>query len=279
MPEPSLSLSSLLAFALLFGIKHGFDADHLASIDGLARLQTRQGHPRLARLCGMLFSSGHGLVVLVAAWVLETWGSGRLPRWLDPLGAWISIVFLLSIGIVNMRSAWHPDAQRAGSTVSPMAAWIMHLPLPHGFAGSLLVGALFALSFDAMAVAAWFGLAGDSHGGMSATLTLALSFVLGMVLTDTINGLLVAHLISRSASFVRKAGRFFSLLLAGSALLVAAFEGAKLSSELIDAWADGKELLTGAAIFVTIIVGYLVARGMHRAHFSAVVDDHVCGAD
>jgi xanthine/uracil permease len=48
---------------------------------------------------------------------------------------------------------------------------------------------------------------------------------------------------------------------------------------LIDAWADGKELLTGAAIFVTIIVGYLVARGMHRAHFSAVVDDHVCGAD
>ena len=77
-----LQLKHALAFAMLFGLKHGFDADHLASIDGLARLQTR-----LAALSGMLFSSGHGLMILIAAWLLEWSGIGRLPLWLDSLGS------------------------------------------------------------------------------------------------------------------------------------------------------------------------------------------------
>lgn len=265
MPEPSLALSSLMIFALVFGVKHGFDADHLASIDGLARLHTRQGTPTLARLCGTLFSTGHGLIVLAAAWALEWYGAESLPQWLDPLGAWISIIFLLSIGFVNLRSAWRADSPRSGATLSPVLAWLLRFPLPQGWIGSVLVGALFALSLDALAVAAWFGLAGDSHGGMSATLLLALSFVAGMVLTDTLNGLLVARLIRRSAAFAKQAARLFSVLLACSALLVAAFEMARLYSGVIDAWSDGKELLMGLAVFVTILLVYLVARQMTRA--------------
>ena len=67
MPEASLALTSLVAFAFLFGLKHGFDADHLATIDGLARVQARHGRPRLARCAGLLFSAGHGLTILAAA--------------------------------------------------------------------------------------------------------------------------------------------------------------------------------------------------------------------
>jgi hypothetical protein len=62
-------------------MKHGFDADHLASIDGLARLQARKGRFALARLSGTLFSSGHGLIVLVAASLLARFEVGQFPRW------------------------------------------------------------------------------------------------------------------------------------------------------------------------------------------------------
>ncbi|MDY7577069.1 nickel transporter [Herbaspirillum sp. RTI4] len=264
MPESSLALTSLMAFAVLFGIKHGFDADHLASIDGLARLQSRHGRTRLARLCGLLFSGGHGVVVLGAAWMFAWYGIGRLPYWLDSLGIWISIIFLLSIGMINLRNAWQPKDAASAPRMSPMANWIMRLSVPHGVGGSLMVGALFALSLDAMTIAAWFGLAGSLHGGMSATLILGLCFVLGMVATDTVNGLVVASLIKRSEHFVQQAGRLFSLLVACSALIVAGFGAAKFYSEAVDSWADGKELMVGLMVLAIILIGYFAARSLNQ---------------
>lgn len=268
MPEASLAFSSLMAFALLFGLKHGFDADHLASIDGLARLQAQRGRHGLARCAGLMFSVGHGFVMLAAAWLFVQLGVGQLPQWLEPLGAWISIVFLGWIGIVNMRNALRP----AGSAVqmSPLVRWVMQLPLPRGVAGGLLVGALFALSFDAMSIAAWFGLAGARHGGLAGTLILSLCFVGGMVLTDAINGLVVANLIRRSQGFVERAGRVFSLLVAGSALLVAAFGVSKFASGAVDAWADGKELIFGLLVFGIVVCSYGIARRLNQGQAAAV---------
>lgn len=265
MPESTLALSSLMAFAILFGLKHGFDADHLASIDGLARLQTRHGRTRLAALSGLLFSSGHGLMILVAAWLLEWSGIGRLPSWLDSLGSWISIIFLVSIGIINLRNALQAPDARTVRPASPLAQWIMRLPVPHGLAGSLLVGALFALSLDAMTIAAWFGLAGSRHGGIPATLILALCFAFGMIVTDTLNGFLVAKLILRSEQFVQRARRLFSLLVACSALLVAGFAAVKFSNAMVDSWAEGKELAMGGAVLAAIVIGYLATRRLNQA--------------
>lgn len=262
MPEASLAFSSLMAFALLFGLKHGLDADHLASIDGLARLQSQRRRNRLARCAGLLFSLGHGLVMLVAACIAAKLGAGQLPAWMEPLGVWISIFFLGWIGAVNMRNA----LRSGGSAValSPFTRWAMRLPLPRGFSGSLIVGALFALSFDAMSVASWFGLAGGRHGGMASTLILALCFIGGMILTDALNGFVVASLIRRSQQFVDRAGRVFSLLVAGSALLVAAFGVSKLVSGTVDAWADGKELMLGLAVCGIVMCGFWMARRMHQ---------------
>jgi high-affinity nickel-transport protein len=42
---------SLLLLTLVLGMKHGFDADHLATIDGLTRYNSRH-NPRLARQPG-----------------------------------------------------------------------------------------------------------------------------------------------------------------------------------------------------------------------------------
>ena len=54
---------SLLILTFVLGMKHGFDADHLATIDGLTRYNAHR-NPRLARYCGTLFSLGHGAVVM-----------------------------------------------------------------------------------------------------------------------------------------------------------------------------------------------------------------------
>mgnify|MGYP002481491783 CR=1 FL=1 len=66
MESLPLDSPSLVALVFLLGLKHGFDADHLATIDGLTRFNARS-RPRLARLCGTLFSLGHGAVVLAVA--------------------------------------------------------------------------------------------------------------------------------------------------------------------------------------------------------------------
>ena len=109
--------SALCAIVFLLGLKHGFDADHLATIDGLTRFNARHGRP-FARYCGALFSLGHGVVVMAIALAIglasERW---EAPAWLDTLGAWISIVFLTALGIVNLRAVlaaapgrwWHPS--------------------------------------------------------------------------------------------------------------------------------------------------------------------------
>lgn len=61
------SIYPLIALAFVLGLKHGMDADHLATIDGLTRFNTAAGRLRLARVCGFLFSLGHGAVVCVVA--------------------------------------------------------------------------------------------------------------------------------------------------------------------------------------------------------------------
>ena len=56
----------LLILTFVLGMKHGFDANHLATIDGLTRYNARS-NPYLARFCGTLFSLGHGAVVMAIA--------------------------------------------------------------------------------------------------------------------------------------------------------------------------------------------------------------------
>jgi high-affinity nickel-transport protein len=68
LPQDLVALS-LLVFVL--GLKHGFDADHLATIDGLTRFNSRL-RPGLARYCGALFSLGHGVVVVAIALAVST---------------------------------------------------------------------------------------------------------------------------------------------------------------------------------------------------------------
>ena len=175
---------SLLILTFVLGMKHGFDADHLATIDGLTRYNHRS-HPRLARYCGTLFSLGHGAVVItIALSVSALAGQWAIPEWFDWLGSLISIAFLVVLGSLNL--------------VAVLSAEPHEIVQPIGFKGRLLgglrqvshpglvalVGALFALSFDTLSQAAFFALTATQFGGWQHALLLAGLFVGGMLVTD-----------------------------------------------------------------------------------------------
>jgi high-affinity nickel permease len=84
-----------------------------------------------------------------------------------------------------------------------------------------LVGMAFALSFDAMAQAAFFASSGSQFSGMGAVVLLACAFAAGMLVADAANGALLNWFAGRSDSLARGASRFSSAFIAMVALLTA----------------------------------------------------------
>ena len=151
LPADSFALV-LLVFVL--GVKHGFDADHLATIDGLTRYNAR-ARPRMARFCGGLFSLGHGAVVVaIALGVSLLSGGWSAPEWLEFSGAWISIAFLVLLGVLNLRAVFAAEAHEVVRPVGLKGRWLGRLARVSDPAGVAMVGALFALSFDTVSQAA-----------------------------------------------------------------------------------------------------------------------------
>lgn len=258
---------SLLILTFVLGMKHGFDADHLATIDGLTRFNAGR-RPLMARWCGTLFSLGHGAVVMtIALGVSAVAGQWDVPEWFGTLGSAISIAFLVALGSLNLSAVL-----RAGpdDVVRPVGikgrllgrlGRLGHVSQPWLVA---LVGALFALSFDTLSQAAFFALTATRFGGWQHALLLATLFMLGMLLTDGINGLWIARLIARADQVARIASRVMGLVVSGISLLVAAFGAAKLLSPAVDAWSEGKELLFGATLVVLIALSFALAVRLTR---------------
>jgi len=255
---------ALAALVFVLGMKHGFDADHLATIDGLTRFNARH-HPRLARCCGMLFSCGHGAVVITIALVVATVaGKWQVPAWIDAVGAWISIAFLAALGLINLRAVLQAAP---GETVRPLGlkgrlfSRLQRTERPLLIAA---VGALFALSFDTMSQAALFALTATQFGGWQDALMLALLFMLGMLVTDGINGLWISRLLRRTDTLAQIASRVMGLVVGGSSLLVAAFGAARFFVPAVDAWSDGKGIVCGMLLLSIVGGSYLYAVRLAR---------------
>lgn len=250
----------LLVFAL--GLKHGMDADHLATIDGLTRFNSL-ARPRLARWCGFLFSLGHGGVVVVIALAVSamTW---RVPGWIEDVGAWISIGFLTLLGLMNLVAVFSTQPGEVVRTAGLRGRFFRRLqhtsnPLVIG-----LVGAFFAVSFDTMSQAALFALTGSQFGGAGHAALLGLLFMLGMTVTDGINGMWISRLMRRTDQVAIVASRVMGLVVAGLSLLVAFFGACKYFSPAVDAWSEGKELALGAGLIGVVAVSFVVALRLAR---------------
>ena len=258
------SWSALAAVVFLLGLKHGFDADHLATIDGLTRVNSR-ARKSFAPYCGALFSLGHGIVVMaIAVLVSLATTQWHTPAWLESSGVWISILFLTGLGIANVHAALTAPADEIVAPVGLKGRLLGRL----GKAGSpgliAFVGALFALSFDTISQAALFSLTAQQFGGMGHALLLGALFTLGMLVTDAINGLWISRLIARADELARVASRVMSLAVGGVSLLIGGFALAKMTLPAVSGWADGKELVFGGAVIAVVLLSYLI--GKRLAH-------------
>lgn len=266
LPRDFLSLALVI---LLLGMKHGFDADHLAAIDGLTRYNA-SARPRLARAAGVLFSLGHGLVVagvaLGVSMLAQVW---QVPQWLEAFGAWVSIGILTLLALLNIRSVLRTPGQELAQLTgwrSGVFARLLHAASP---AMVMAVGTLFALSFDTLSQAALFAVTASQFGGWRPALLLALLFIVGMLVIDGVNGAWIARLIRRSDRSARVASRVMALAISGVGLLTAALTFAGRTLADVDAWTQGKELWFGAAVVAVIGVSFVFGQRLARAEGGA----------
>ncbi|MGY6214684.1 HoxN/HupN/NixA family nickel/cobalt transporter [Methylolobus aquaticus] len=256
--------SALIALVFTLGLKHGVDADHLAMIDGLTRYNAPL-RPRLARWCGLLFSLGHGAVVIaISVSVGALSNRWEVPAWAADTGAWISIAFLTVLGIANLRAVLSTPHHLHVRTVGLKSRLLGRFqrsgsPLPIA-----LIGALFALSFDTLSQASLFALTATQYGGWIHALTLGAVFTLGMLIADSANGLWISRLINRADRIALVASRVMGLTVAGISLGVASFGAARYFVPAVDSWGNGKELALGGSVVAVVALSFLVANWLSR---------------
>lgn len=212
----------IISFVFGLGLRHGLDLDHLATIDTITR--TVRANNQLSKRVGFLFSLGHGLVVIILSMIINNgFIRSQFPAWLEPLGSFISIFFLLLFGFLTLHNiVRHGKKFHAPSSIRTF--FIRYLKQFNAF-WIILTGALFAFSFDTFSQITLFSLSMSSNKPWVFSALLGVVFMLGMMATDGLNGLIVSSLIQRAdkvSFFISKALGFFiacfSLILGGLSL-------------------------------------------------------------
>ena len=255
------SIYPLIVLAFVLGLKHGMDADHLATIDGLTRFNTSAGRIRLGRLCGFLFSLGHGIVVcIVAVSASIFFQHAAVPSWMDDVGAWVSAFFLVLLGVLNLYAVFSTPSDEMVQMAGVKGRWLGSLKSAGHPVLITLVGALFALSFDTLSQAALFSVTAANFGGITCALLLAVCFMTGMMVTDAVNGLWISHLLRRADASARIASRIMGMTVALLSLTVAGLGLSRWFLPDAAAWQEGRELLIGVAVIVVVAGSFLFAR-------------------
>lgn len=202
--------------AYMFGLRHAFDADHIAAVDDTVRFMIQKGKRPLG--VGFFFSLGHSTVVLaLAIGVAVAAGAvkAELPQLKDMgaiIGASVSGVFLWVIGILNLLvlldvlAIWR--TARAGThSHAHLEALLQKRGLLNRLFGGRLqrlmnhswqmypLGVLFGFGFDTASEVGLLAMtAGASAGNLPvpAILCLPLLFAAGMTLMDTTDGVLMS---------------------------------------------------------------------------------------
>jgi high-affinity nickel-transport protein len=206
--------------AYTLGMRHAFDADHIAAIDNTTRKLVDDGKPALST--GFWFSLGHSSVVFAASLLLVAGVrsvAGIVQDQNSPTGSTLGLVgtlvagtFLLLIGLMNLGSAIGIAQvfrrMRAGEYDEAELERHLH---NRGFLARLLgrvtrrvgkawhlypVGLLMGLGFDTATQVALLVLAAGSAAFVLpwyAILVLPVLFGAGMTLFDTADGVLMSR--------------------------------------------------------------------------------------
>jgi nickel/cobalt transporter (NiCoT) family protein len=206
--------------AYMLGVRHAFDADHIASIDNTTRKLVGEGRSSVS--AGFWFSLGHSSVVFVASLLLVAGvrsvagvvqdENSAVAQTLGLIGTLVAGTFLLLIGVMNlgaafgiarvfrrMRTGEFDEAElerhlhRRGFLTRVLGRVVRRVSKPwHLYPVGLLMG----LGFDTATQVALLVLAAGSAAFVLpwyAILVLPVLFAAGMSLFDTADGILMSR--------------------------------------------------------------------------------------
>ena len=236
-------LMGLAALAYTFGLRHAFDADHIAAIDTTTRKLMEPGRRPFG--VGFFFALGHSTIVFVmtlgiavAARSIAT-DMPELRALGSLVGTTISGVFLYAMGIINlivlidvyrvfrsMRRGRYDAAELEAALVRRgfITRWFGRMfDLVSRPRQMYWVGLLFGLGFDTateVALLTTAGVAASQALPLTAVLSLPIVFAAGMSLLDSADGVLMCGAYGWAfTNPLRKI--FYNLTITGLSVMVA----------------------------------------------------------
>ncbi|MEJ0008280.1 MAG: HoxN/HupN/NixA family nickel/cobalt transporter [Steroidobacteraceae bacterium] len=202
--------------AYMFGLRHAFDADHIAAVDDTIRYLLEKGKRPLG--IGFFFSLGHSTIVfLMALCAVFAAASVRrhLPQWQELgglIGGGISAGFLWLIGALNLLVLLKIlRVRHDGDGVPAGHSHLEELLHQRGFLNRLWgrwvrplinhswqmypLGLLFGLGFDTASEVGLLAMtagAATGHIPLGAIISLPILFAAGMSAMDTTDGVLMS---------------------------------------------------------------------------------------
>ena len=244
--QPILMGTAFLAY--VFGLRHAFDADHIAAIDNVVRKLMQDGHRPVG--VGFFFSLGHSSIVIVASALIAATAAalqGQLEAFHEIggiVGTLVSASFLLLIGLANLivlRGIWSAfNRTRRGERVPDEELEAMLNG--RGFLARVFrpvfrvvsrswhmypVGFLFGLGFDTATEIGLLGIsATQAASGMNfwTIMVFPALFTAGMALLDTTDS--VAMVGAYGWAFVNPLRKlWYNLTITAASVVVALFIG------------------------------------------------------
>jgi nickel/cobalt transporter (NiCoT) family protein len=264
--------------AYTFGLRHAFDADHIAAVDNATRKLLADDTGRKPLSLGFWFSLGHSTIVFTLALLLSfgvkavvgpvTDDSSALHSAAGVIGAGISGVFLWILGLLNlavlmgiirvfrqMRRGVYDETQLeehlnnrgfmnrllGGLTKSVRKPWHIYP-----------IGVLFGLGFDTATEVGLLVMAGGAAAfnlPFYAILVLPVLFAAGMCLADTVDGVFMN--VAYGWAFARPVRKvFYNITITSISVAVALIIG---TIELVGVLVDEADIGSGPLVTIAHI--------------------------
>jgi nickel/cobalt transporter (NiCoT) family protein len=260
--------------AYTFGLRHAFDADHIAAVDNATRKlladQAEQGTDRKPLSVGFWFSLGHSTIVFGLALLLSVGvkaltnpvedDSSTLHSMTGVIGASVSGVFLWVLGILNLMVLLgimrvFREMRQGQYDEAALDDQLNKRGFLNRFLGGLTksvrkpwhiypIGVLFGLGFDTATEVGLLVLAGGAAAfnlPFYAILILPILFAAGMCLADTVDGVFMNA--AYGWAFARPVRKiFYNITITSISVAVALIIG---TVELIGVVADQAHITSG----------------------------------
>ncbi|MGC9669521.1 HoxN/HupN/NixA family nickel/cobalt transporter [Planosporangium sp. 12N6] len=297
----STSLAAASAFAgagtlaYVLGIRHAFDADHIAAIDDTTRLMLLRGRRPVG--VGFFFAMGHSAVVVVLALVVAFAARSVHVEPFQHAGGLVATVvavgFLLLVGVLNatvlagLAGLWrrlrHGEVDQAAIDRELVNRGLMNRMLGGRVRGLIRsswhmfpVGLLFGLGLETASEVTLLSLQASTAAQGTvpalAILTLPLLFAAGMSAMDTADSLLMTR--AYSWAYRHPARRlYYNLATTGMTVVVAGFVASVYLAGLVDEFTGvGGPIGAYAGIADHFeLLGYLIVGAFVLAWGGAVV--------